>query len=60
MGRILRISSDRINDFAKTLDDMFGAYETLFDQKDIPTDHKAVGVGIFYFEEDKAESDIFN
>jgi hypothetical protein len=60
MGRILRISSDRINDFAKTLDDMFGAYETLFDQKDIPKDHKAVGVGIFYFEEDKAESDIFN
>ena len=60
MGRILRISSDRINDFAKTIDDTFGAYETLFDEDSTPEDHKAVGVGIFYFEEDKAESDIFN
>jgi len=59
IGRITKISSDRITDFVKTLDDLFGVYESLFDQEDVSADQRAVGVGIFYFEEDKSETDIF-
>lgn len=58
-GRIMRISSDRIVEFVETIDDMYGAYETLYDQHDCNDEKLAVGVGIFYFEEDKSETDIF-
>jgi len=58
-GRIMRISSDRIVEFVETIDDMYGAYETLYDQHDGNDEKLAVGVGIFYFEEDKSETDIF-
>lgn len=58
-GRIMRISSDRITEFVEAIDDMYGAYETLYDRDSRPTETRAVGVGVFYFEEDKSESDIF-
>jgi hypothetical protein len=58
-GRIMRISSDRIVEFVETIDDMYGAYETLYDQDNSADEKLAVGVGVFYFEEDKSETDIF-
>ena len=58
-GRIMRISSDRIVEFVETIDDMFGAYETLYDQDESADEKQAVGVGVFYFEENKSETDIF-
>jgi len=59
-GRIMRISSDRIKEFVETVDDVYGAYDALYD-KDTDVDQgRAVGVGVFYFEEDKSDSKIFN
>lgn len=58
-GRIMRISSDRVVEFLETVDDMYGAYETLYERDGDSTGSSAVGVGVFYFEEDKSETDIF-
>lgn len=58
-GRFMRISADRIDDFAKSIDDTYAAYETLYDEERSGTEERAVGVGVFYFEEEKTESDVF-
>ena len=58
-GRIMRISSDRISEFVETIDDMYGAYETLYSQDGNADEKVAVGVGVFYFEEDQSETNIF-
>jgi hypothetical protein len=58
-GRIMRISFDRINEFVESLDDTYGAYEALNENVRTESEGRAVGVGVFYFEEDKAESDLF-
>lgn len=58
-GRIMRISSDRINELVETIDDIYGAYETLYDDVEPDEQQRAVGVAIFYFEEDKSDTDIF-
>lgn len=50
-GRIMRISTDRMNEFVESIDDMFGAYESLYDREKSSVDDHAVGIGIFYFEE---------
>jgi len=59
-GRIMRISSDRITEFVETIDDVYGAYDALYDKEADADENRAVGVGIFYFEEDKSDSEIFN
>jgi len=58
-GRIMRISSDRIVEFVETIDDMYGAYEALSSQDTGADDNVAVGVGVFYFEENKSETNVF-
>jgi hypothetical protein len=58
-GRIMRISFDRINEFVESLDDTYGAYEALYENTQSDPESRAVGVGVFYFEEDKSESDLF-
>jgi hypothetical protein len=58
-GRIMRMSTDRVNEFVEAIDDMYGAYETLFDSEPAGIDDRVIGVGVFYFEEDKSESDVF-
>ena len=59
LQRIRRVSSDRANAFVESVDDFLAAYETLYDV-DAETDAgTAVGIGVFYFEEDKKESDVF-
>ena len=57
--RLRRICSERLAEFSESIDDLFVAYETLYetDRSDAP--ERAVGVGVFYFEEDKSESDVF-
>ncbi len=57
--RVRRISADRLTEFSTTIDDFFAAYETLYDEEETGESTKAVGVGLFYFEEDKGETDIF-
>lgn len=62
-GRYKRIANERIVEFAKSMDDMQAAYEALYDadsEGDSSETGFTVGVGLFYFEEDKSESDIFD
>jgi len=58
-GRIMKISSDRMNEFVESIDDTYAAYEALYENESRPSDDRAIGVAVFYFEEDKSESDIF-
>lgn len=62
MQKIRRITRDRLVDFTESVDDLFGAYETLHKEEEGSMDAgqgRAVGVGVFYFEEDKNETDLF-
>jgi len=59
LARIRRISSDRLAEFSESIDDLFVAYETLYESDGPKTSSRAVGIGVFYFEEDKLETDIF-
>lgn len=55
--RLRRITSDRMKEFAESIDDLFMAYETLYDQ-DVPSndnDGGTIAVGMFYFEDHEAE-----
>jgi len=58
-SRVRRISSDRLVELTDSIDDLFAAYETLYDKDDKETPTRSVGIGVFYFEEDKSETDIF-
>jgi len=58
-NRVRRISSDRLIEFAESIDDLFSAYETLYDEEAKIENMVSVGIGVFYFEEDKSESDNF-
>ena len=60
LNRVRRISSDRLVEFTDSIDDLFAAYETLYDQEESQAPNRAVGIGVFYFEEQKSESDIFS
>ena len=60
IGRLRRISSDRLSELTESIDDLFVAYETLYEKDPAYESVRAVGIGVFYFEEDKAESDIFS
>lgn len=57
--RLRRICSERLVEFSDSIDDLFVAYETLYEREVAQAPEKAVGIGVFYFEEFKAESDIF-
>ena len=59
LGRIRRVSSDRAAAFVESVDDFLAAYETLYDTESKGDSSKAVGIGVFYFEEDKFETDVF-
>jgi hypothetical protein len=59
LGRIRRVSADRAAAFIESVDDFLAAYETLYDSDASDESTTAVGIGVFYFEEDKSESDVF-
>jgi len=58
-NRVRRISLDRLAEFTDSINDLFAAYETLYDKEDSEAPNFAVGIGVFYFEEQKSETDIF-
>lgn len=60
-GRVKRISNDRIKEFTKSMDDLLAGFEAGYEveQDGGPSNGRAVGVGIFYFEEDKSDADYF-
>lgn len=49
--RIKRIGTDRLIEFTESIDDLFAAYETLYESQNSPEPGRFVGVGVFYFEE---------
>jgi hypothetical protein len=59
ISRLRRISADRLAEFAESIDDLFVAYETLHEGEHSEPAERAVGIGVYYFEEDKTESNIF-
>ena len=59
IARVRRIGSDRLVELTDSIDDLFAAYETLYDKDEREKPTRSVGIGVFYFEEDKAETDIF-
>jgi len=59
LPRLRRICSERLVEFSESIDDLFAAYEALYEGDRIDSPDQAVGIGVFYFEEDKNESDVF-
>lgn len=59
LSRVRRISADRLAEFTESIDDLYAAYETLYEKEESTPPTRAVGIGVFYFEEDKSESDLF-
>ncbi|MBT5219845.1 MAG: hypothetical protein HOM16_10240 [Woeseia sp.] len=58
-SRVKRITSDRLAEFAESIDDLFAAYETLYDEESTDAGHSSIGIGVFYFEDDGKESNAF-
>jgi len=58
MIRIRRVAGDRLTEFAESIDDLFAAYESLYKRDAIEAPHKAVGVSVCFFEEDKTDADL--
>ena len=59
-SRVRRISSDRLTEFAESVDDLFAAYETLHDDDELESGDHSIGIGVFYFEEDKDSSHFYD
>jgi hypothetical protein len=51
VSRLRRIGSDRLVEFTESVDDLFAAYEALYDSGKSIESGRSVGVGVFYFEE---------
>ena len=59
LGRIRRVCSDKASALIESVDDLLAAYETLSESGPDSEDSKAVGVGVFYFEDDSSEANVF-
>jgi hypothetical protein len=57
--RVRRISSDRLAEFVESIDDVFAAYETLHDDDTSVSSSQSIGIGVYYFEEEKSDSTFF-
>jgi len=57
--RLRRIGYDRLTDVAKSLDDLFIAYEALHENEADSSDNRTVVVGLYYFEEGDDDSEAF-
>lgn len=49
--RIRRIGSDRLVEFTESIDDLFAAYEALYDKQGSTGPSQIAGIGVFYFED---------
>lgn len=56
--KIRTVSKEKLINFVESIDDIFAAYETI-NRSDIADGDRAVGIGVYYFEEDKSETDVF-
>ena len=60
LGRVRRVCSDKASALIESVDDLLAAYESLSESSESNDQTKAVGVGVFYFEDDSNESDVFD
>ena len=60
LGRVRRVCSDKATALVESVDDLLAAYETLHEPTSTSESNPAVGVGVFYFEDDSSESDVFS
>lgn len=53
-----RVATDRVDDFARSLDDLLASYEAVKDVNDDSkkSSSKTVGVGVFYFEDESGDT----
>ena len=56
--RLKRICTERLIEFTESIDDLFAAYENIYESEKSTTEGHAVGVGVFYFEEPPGPSGI--
>lgn len=60
LATIRRVCRDRLTEFTESIDDLLTAYEVLHkDSATMEKQKRAIGVGVFYFEEDKSKNDYF-
>ena len=57
--RLKKVSTQRLTEFSEAVDDMFAAYGTVHDDDPDETGDRSIGVGVFYFEEQKDGSTYF-
>ena len=57
-GKIRTVTREKLIGFVESIDDLFAAYETINKNESSEGD-TAIGIGVFYFEEDKSETDVF-
>ena len=50
VGRLRRISYDRLEEFTAAMDDLYSAYETLHSSDVDRPEQATIGIGVFYFE----------
>jgi hypothetical protein len=55
LPRLRRISSDRLVEFTESIDDLFVAYESLYEDDESATFGQSVGIGVFYFEQSTSD-----
>jgi hypothetical protein len=60
LGRIRRVCSDKATALVESVDDLLAAYETINKSGSEAEQTKAVGVGVFYFEDESDESNVFS
>lgn len=53
IGRLRRISYDRLEEFTEAVDDLYSAYETLHSSDKHKEQSDTIGVGVFYYETDR-------
>lgn len=58
-ARVRRITSDRLVEFSDSVDDLFAAYETLYDEESSPNQEGTIGIGLFYFEVGESQPAVF-
>lgn len=60
LGRIRRVTRDRLIEFSESLDDLLSAYESFYKGDEVAEDEGeerlTVGIGLYYFEENGAEA----
>ena len=49
-ARVRRISQDRATEFVESINDLFSAYETIYNDDDPDLESTTVGIGVYYFE----------